>query len=124
MLDRIAPYAADLLGAGFRLVVSVQGDSWRRNLRERDMVTVGLRRWLDIFPGWAVVEGVPHVYAALIADAVLAPYESALMEQCEKWGIDVIRPRNVAQLSNLACGISLPQAVAWALTPGEEKEAA
>jgi hypothetical protein len=124
ILDAIAPYAKELLEANFKLVVSVQADSWRRNLHEREMVTIGMRRWLDVMPGWAVTEGAPALFLALLADAVLAPYESPLTEQCEKWDTDLIRFGNLPELGNLACGISLSQAVGWATQEAEKKEAA
>lgn len=122
MLEALTPYLPMLHEANFKLLLSCDSAGWRRNLNERDMVRIGLQRWLDQWPGrWLLIEGVPYVMLALMADALLAPYESGLTEEAQRWGIPIIRPGQEQQVTNLACGISLTEAVAWLLNPQEEK---
>lgn len=123
MLEALIPYLPLLHEANFKLLLSCDSSGWRRNLSEREMVRIGLQRWLNQWPNrWLLVEGVPYVMLALMSDALLAPYESGLTEEVQRWGIPIIRPGQEQQVTNLACGISLTEAVAWLLNPQEEKK--
>ena len=123
MLEALTPYLSLLHEANFKLLISCDASGWRRNLSERDMIRVGLQRWLDQWPGrWLLVEGVPYIMLALLSDAVLASYESGMTEEAQRWGIPIVRPGHEQEVSNLACGISLAEAAAWLLTPPQEEE--
>lgn len=120
MLDATAPHAAALKAAGYSLLIAIDPNSFRRNLTEHDIVNVGLRRWLEPWAGHIViVGGCLGTWLALLSDAVLACVETGLTEQCERWRQPVIRHGEEHRLADLACGISVAEAVAWTL--GERK---
>ncbi len=116
-LQRVNGYAPALRDANFGLLIATNPSTVRRSMTESDIVRFGIApRWLEPWAGrWRVVDGGLVYLFALLAEAVLTPFDGALASLLAGWGMPLIRPGEEEQLDDLACGVSLAQAVAWIL---------
>lgn len=122
LLEGMISHVPALIEAGFRLLIACDPNGWRRTVSEKDMIRIGLQRWLAHWPDhWAIIEGCPNTFLALASDAVLAPCHSVLSEWCEQLGQTVIYAGQEERLADLACHVSVAEAVAWMLNDKKDE---
>ena len=113
VLAKLGEQAEELRNKHVMVLVSC-GPAFRRNLKEKDIILEGGKRWVEKIPSLQVVEGGSTLHWLLLSDACFIPYPSSnLKEACIRWSIPWFGLEDTKRWSNVPTTTTPAQALAF-----------